>query len=115
MIRLLCLLLIFTSAPLFASESTDADPFEEWNRVIFSFNQKADQYVLKPVAKGYQAVTPAPVRKSVSNFLNNLGEPITMINSVFQAKPGKAVRSMTRFVFNTTFGIFGIFDVAGAM
>ena len=82
---------------------------------MFSFNQKADRYVLKPVAEGYQAVTPAPVRKGVSNFFNNLGEPITAVNSVLQAKPGAAARSLTRFVFNTTFGLLGLFDVAGAM
>lgn len=115
MLRASVALLLFIWFPLSASGSDDGDPFEGWNRAMFSFNQKADQYVLKPVAKGYQAVTPAPLRKGVSNFFNNLGEPVTMVNSLFQAKPGKAVRSMTRFIFNTTFGIFGIFDVAGAM
>ncbi len=115
MIRAICLFVAVFCTPLIGYAETEGDPFEGWNRAMFSFNQKADKYVLKPVAEGYQAVTPAPVRKGVSNFFNNLGEPITAVNSVFQAKPGKAARSLTRFVFNTTFGLLGIFDVAGAM
>ena len=70
---------------------------------------------MKPVAESYEAVTPAPLRQGVSNFFNNLGEPVTVVNAALQAKPSKAVRSLTRFVFNTTFGLFGLFDVAGAM
>ena len=115
MIRAICYVIALLWMPLVAHAETENDPFEGWNRAMFSFNQKADKYVLKPVAEGYQAITPAPVRKGVSNFFNNLGEPITAVNSVLQAKPGKAARSLTRFVFNTTFGLLGIFDVAGAM
>lgn len=73
-----------------AMAEAENDPFEGWNRAMFSFNQKADKYVLKPVAEGYQAVTPAPVRKGVSNFFNNLGEPITAANSVL--RPSQARR-----------------------
>jgi len=113
--RAIYLVIALFGMPALAMAEAENDPFEGWNRAMFSFNQKADKYVLKPVAEGYQAVTPAPVRKGVSNFFNNLGEPITAANSVLQAKPGKAARSLTRFVFNTTFGLFGIFDVAGAM
>jgi phospholipid-binding lipoprotein MlaA len=115
MIRAICCVIALLWVPLVAHAETENDPFEGWNRAMFSFNQKADKYVLKPLAEGYQAITPAPVRKGVSNFFNNLGEPITAVNSVLQAKPGKAARSLTRFVFNTTFGLLGIFDVAGAM
>ena len=105
--------LLFSSGLAFGE--TETDPFESWNRAMFAFNQKADSYVLSPVAKGYRAITPKPVRTGVSNFFNNLGEPITAVNSVLQAKPGKAVRSLTRFIFNSTIGLFGLFDVAGAM
>ena len=115
MIRAICCVIALLWLPLVAHAEPENDPFEGWNRAMFSFNQKADKYVLKPVAEGYQAITPAPVRKGVSNFFNNLGEPITAVSSVLQAKPGKAARSLTRFVFNTTFGLLGIFDVAGAM
>ena len=115
MIRSLCVVITLLCVPLIARAETEGDPLEGWNRAVFSFNQKADEYVLTPVAKGYRTVTPVPVRKGVSNFFNNLGEPITAVNSALQAKPGKAVRSLTRFLFNTTFGLFGLFDVAGVM
>ena len=96
MIRSLCVVITLLCVPLIARAETEGDPLEGWNRAVFSFNQKADEYVLTPVAKGYRTVTPAPVRKGVSNFFNNLGEPITAVNSALQAKPGKAVRSLTR-------------------
>lgn len=114
--------LIFASVLVFgstawASNAVDDpnDPFEGWNRAIFSFNEKADRYVLKPVAEGYDAVTPAPVQTGIRNFFSNLGEPITMVNALLQGKPGKAARSLTRFVFNSTIGIYGLIDVAGGM
>ena len=92
-----------------------ADPFESWNRSIFEFNERADRYVLKPVAQGYDAITPEPVQQGVRNFFNNLGEPVTVINALLQGKPEKAARSLTRFVFNSTIGLYGLFDVAGGM
>mgnify|MGYP001076640198 CR=1 FL=1 len=109
----LLLVVWITPVALFADEAND--PFEDWNRAIFSFNEKADRYVLKPVAEGYDAVTPAPVQAGIRNFFNNLGEPITMVNALFQGKPGKAARSLTRFVFNSTIGLYGLIDVAGGM
>jgi phospholipid-binding lipoprotein MlaA len=115
MMRAMYLVIALFGLPALAMAEVETDPFEGWNRAMFSFNQNADKYVLKPVAEGYQAVTPGPVRKGVSNFFNNLEEPITAANSVLQGKPGKAARSLTRFVFNTTFGLLGVFDVAGAM
>ncbi|MDP5325345.1 MAG: VacJ family lipoprotein [Litorivicinaceae bacterium] len=92
-----------------------ADPFESWNRSIFEFNERADRYVLKPVAQGYDAITPEPVQQGVRNFFNNLGEPVTVVNALLQGKPEKAARSLTRFVFNSTIGLYGLFDVAGGM
>lgn len=115
MIRVICLIIVLFYMPAFAEDGIEEDRFEAWNRVIFSFNLKADRYVLKPAAESYEAVTPAFFRTGISNFFGNLGEPITLVNSALQAKPDKAVRSLTRFIFNTTFGLLGVFDVAGAM
>ena len=115
MIRIICVIIILFCAPVFGETATVNDRFEGWNRAVFSFNVRADTYFLKPVAESYEAVTPALIRKGLGNFFNNLGEPNTIVNSALQAKPDKAVRSLTRFIFNTTFGVFGLFDVAGAM
>ena len=91
------------------------DPLEGFNRAMFTFNDKMDRYILKPVAKGYRAVTPKPVRRGISNFFSNLREPMAILNNLLQGKPADAVSDLSRFVFNTTFGIFGLFDVASKM
>jgi phospholipid-binding lipoprotein MlaA len=108
-------LVLALMAPVVSAAADVNDPFEDWNRAVFSFNEKADRYVLKPVAEGYDRVTPKPVQTGIRNFFNNLGEPITMVNALLQAKPGKAARSLTRFVFNSTIGLYGLIDVAGGM
>lgn len=114
LVSIFCLTLLL-GAPTFANSDPDTDPFEDWNRAMFAFNERADRYVIKPLAEGYEAVTPAPVEKGIRNFFNNLGEPVTMINAMLQGKPSKAARSLTRFVFNSTIGIYGLIDVAGGM
>ena len=92
-----------------------ADPLEPINRAIYQFNDKVDELVLKPVAEGYQRVTPAPVQRSVHNFFQNLEEPIVIVNSALQGKFHQAASDSARFFFNTTFGIGGLFDVATSM
>lgn len=91
------------------------DPWENWNRKVFKFNDGLDRWALRPVAIGYQKVTPKPVRKSVSNVFNNLGEPKNLVNNLLQAKFRDAGVDTARFMFNTTFGVLGIFDVATKM
>ncbi|MDP3739697.1 MAG: VacJ family lipoprotein [Hyphomonadaceae bacterium] len=91
------------------------DPYEDFNRSMFSFNDGLDKAVLEPVAKGYRTVTNEPIRGGVSNFIDNLGEPVTFANEVLQGKVGNAAGTVGRFVLNTTIGIVGIFDPAGAM
>lgn len=91
------------------------DPFEDWNRGVYAFNDGVDRAVLEPVAKGYRAVTNEPVRQGVSNFLSNLGQPVVFANTVLQGKPFAAFDTVTRFALNTTVGIGGIFDPATAL
>ena len=91
------------------------DPLEPINRAIFGFNEVIDDTVLEPVANGYRAITPDPVEDSVSNFFNNLGEINTIVNSTLQMKLDKTISSTSRFVINSTVGIFGLFDVASSL
>lgn len=88
------------------------DPLEGFNRSMYTFNDKLDVYVLKPVAKGYRAVLPGPVRTGVSNFFSNLHDPVIMLNDLLQGKVVDAISDFWRFVANTTVGIYGLFDVA---
>jgi len=91
------------------------DPFETTNRRIYKFNYYVDQYVLIPVTNRYEEVTPGPVQTGVSNFLSNLGEITTFINTGLQLKPKAAGVTVGRFVINTTLGVLGLVDVASGM
>ena len=93
-------------------DANRADPLEPFNRTIFSFNDKVDQAVIKPVASGYRAVTPKLVRIGVTNFFGNITDVWSTVNNVLQGKPQAAGESLFRVTTNTVFGIFGIFDVA---
>lgn len=88
------------------------DPLEKMNRAVFSFNETLDNYLLTPVARGYKAVMPDFAEKGVSNFFDNLFTPTVIINQVLQGKPQEALHSTTRFAFNSTIGLLGLFDVA---
>jgi len=70
---------------------------------------------LKPVAKGYQKITPQWMRTGVTNFFSNLGEPWTVVNELLQGKPKFMGQQTGRFLINTTLGIGGLFDVAAKM
>lgn len=90
----------------------DIDPIEPVNRVFFNVNEKLDKYLMKPVAQGYQKVTPKPVRKSVTNFFDNLFYPNVILNDFLQAKFTQGFRDLARLFVNTTIGIGGLFDRA---
>lgn len=91
------------------------DPWEPMNRAVFRFNDTVDRWALKPVAKGYRAVTPDVVENGVHNVFRNLGEVRNLANNVLQFKMHDAGVDTARFFFNTTFGLLGFFDVATKM
>lgn len=89
-----------------------ADPLEPVNRAVFTFNMKADKYVLKPVAVAYIDVVPYRVRAHVTYFFDNLNYPKTIINDALQAKFKRSAADTGRFLLNSTAGFAGFFDVA---
>lgn len=91
---------------------TQDDPLEGLNRVVFGFNYVVDRLILEPSARIYRAVIPRPVRKGVSNVLNNLATPVTLANDVLQGNPEAAANTVKRFMVNSTLGLGGIFDHA---
>lgn len=91
------------------------DPLEKYNRAVYKFNDGFDKALLKPIARGYRKIVPSPVRRSVGNFFRNLLEPTTIINDLLQGKFSQAVTDTLRLVYNTSFGILGLFDVATAI
>ncbi len=94
------------------NEYEDIDPWEGFNRSIYSFNETMDEYLLRPVAVGYKKITPLIIDKGITNFFGNIGDVISISNSLFQAKGGQAAELTTRVMFNTTFGLLGFFDVS---
>jgi len=91
------------------------DPFESFNRSMFAFNEGADKYVIKPVAKGYNFIMPDIASKGVSNFFSNVDDIVVFFNQLLQFKFAAAVATSARFVFNSTFGLLGLIDVATEM
>lgn len=117
--RIACaLVLVILSAFHCVAVSADSgggdsrDPWEGFNRVVFSFNDSADKYVLQPVARGYRKITPTFIDQSLANFFNNLGEIKNVGNNALQGGGSDMLISGGRFVINTTVGVLGIFDVA---
>jgi phospholipid-binding lipoprotein MlaA len=96
--------------------SPDArDPWEGLNRATFEFNDGLDRAVIRPVAEGYRFVMPTPARDAVTNFFANLKDPWIAINQLLQGKPRLAIDDLGRFVWNSTFGLLGLIDVASDM
>jgi phospholipid-binding lipoprotein MlaA len=93
-------------------EVTIADPIEPLNRAVFLFNDKFYFWAFKPVARGYNAIVPEPVRISVRNFFRNVGMPIRFVNSLLQGKFKGAGTELARFGINTTIGVAGFLDMA---
>jgi phospholipid-binding lipoprotein MlaA len=91
------------------------DPIETPNRFIFSINRAVDIMAIRPIAVIYRDWVPEKAQKSVRNLLDNLGEPVTAINEVFQGDPSRAATTMARFLVNSTLGVAGLFDVAAML
>lgn len=88
------------------------DPLEPVNRVFFAFNDKLYFWVLKPVKQGYTAVVPYDFRFVIGNFFDNLSSPVDFVNTLLQGRFADAGIVLSRFVINTTLGVFGFGDVA---
>jgi phospholipid-binding lipoprotein MlaA len=91
---------------------TEYDPWEGFNRAVFGFNRQVDRYVLKPVAKVWNAIVPELAQESLANAFDNIAMPRRFINNVFQLKFERAGREIGRFLINTSMGVLGFFDAA---
>lgn len=91
------------------------DPFEPFNRSMYQINDALDKAVVKPVAQGYDAVVPPPLKMMISNFFSNLNDVTVAINNLLQFKVVDAISDGGRVAVNTTVGLFGVADVASAV
>ncbi|HUS23595.1 MAG TPA: VacJ family lipoprotein [Candidatus Binatia bacterium] len=106
--------LLMASACAHTPADDPSDPLEAVNRKVYVFNETADRYLLRPVAKGYDKAMPGFARTGVSNFFDNLFYPRTIVNDLLQGKLQQFGEDLARFVVNSTFGVAGLFDVAAA-
>jgi phospholipid-binding lipoprotein MlaA len=91
------------------------DPLEPVNRGFYSFNSTFDHYLFKPIAKGYDAVVPNPVKTGVSNVFQNAADAQSVVSDALQLKGQKLGEDLGRVILNTTIGLGGIFDLATPM
>lgn len=105
--------LAISAAPAFA-QSANIDPYEGFNRGSFAFTEAADKAIIGPVARTYLKA-PKPARDGVHNVLENLNEPLNVLNQLLQLRVGRAIHDTGRFAINTTVGIGGLFDNANRM
>ena len=89
------------------------DPFENFNRKVFAFNEALDKNIALPAVKSYRRFVPKILRDSVHNFVNNIEAPFSVINSLLQGDGTNSMASFSSFLINTTLGVGGLFDVAG--
>lgn len=113
-VKKLCaaLLLAGSLAGCATTGGNPADPLERVNRAVFAFNDVTDKAVFTPLAKGYRAVLPGFLRTGISNFFSNLEDVWVSVNDVLQGKFQQGSEDFVRVIFNSTFGIAGIFDFA---
>jgi len=115
----LCGLVVMLSGGALSGCATTAsnphDPLERYNRAMFGFNEGVDQVIIRPVAKGYEAVMPQVARTGVSNVFSNVGDAWVSVNNLLQGKPVDAASDLGRFLVNSTLGLGGLIDWASDM
>lgn len=99
-------------APPVDPAAAPVDPYERFNRRVFAFNERLDRALVRPLAKGYERVTPRGFRTMVGNFLANVRLPLSAAHALLQGKPRVAGRNLRRFGINSTVGLLGLFDPA---
>ena len=88
------------------------DPIETFNRRMYLFNAKFDEYVFLPVVEGYEAVMPDFFEDRISDFFSNIADIRNLMNAILQLNGETSLKVFTRFLVNSTFGLGGFFDHA---
>jgi phospholipid-binding lipoprotein MlaA len=114
-LRATTLLLVLLAAGCATPMPRKDDPYENFNRKMYAFNDFADHVAIRPVAVGYRKITNETSRRLISNFFANIESPITIANDLLQANPKEGFKATSRFAINTTIGVLGLFDPASEM
>jgi len=89
------------------------DPFEGWNRAMFKFNDALDRAFFRPVARGYEGITPDIVEEGIGNFFSNLADVPSAANNLLQGDINGMFSDLSRVLINSTAGLLGFIDFAG--
>ena len=111
----ICLALNAGACSRLGSKGDPRDPFEGFNRSVYSFNEAMDKSIMNRISKFYQSITPDFVDQGVTNFFNNINDVIVIVNDVLQLKLTQAFSDIIRLVYNSTLGIGGLFEVSTEM
>ncbi|MBR2274028.1 MAG: VacJ family lipoprotein [Alphaproteobacteria bacterium] len=105
-------LCVFFVAGCASSSQTEATALENYNRTMFNINNQLEKVIIRPVAKGYRAITNEYMRQRLTNFFNNISEPVSAANHLLQGEWHNSAQNISRFMINTTIGGLGLYDVA---
>lgn len=106
---------LYLSACATVTAPDEKDPWESFNRSIYEFNDTFDVYLARPIAEAYKEYIPNAVQTGTSNFFSNLDDVLVFLNDLLQFKFEQAAKDLSRFVYNSTFGLLGLIDVATYM
>ena len=112
LISISALISISSCGPINTGNDKDIDPYKATNKEIFKLNQSLDKHIIKPIAQVYDYLIPDEMETRISMFFSNLGEISVVSNDLLQAKFYAAANDTTRFLINSSFGMFGLFDMA---
>ena len=112
---ILAFFFVFTGCAVSPELRDSLDPYEEQNRKVHEFNERVIENLIEPVTGAYVEATPPFVRDRITDFFENIDDVKSGLNNILQENFSKALNDFGRFIFNTTFGIFGLFDVATPM
>ncbi len=101
-----------TTATSGTAKTSEVDPYEDFNRNMFSFNKALDDYVANPIVDAYSWVTPSFVQTGIGNFFSNLKDVNVVLNDLMQAKFMQGGEDFGRFLLNSSIGLGGLFDIA---
>ena len=102
---------LFATGP----DPAERDAIEGSNRFCFGFNEAFYEYLADPIARGFAWLVPAPGRRALHRFFENLESPALLISDVLQLAPLDASKTTARFAINSTVGLVGLFDPAEAL
>ena len=113
--RGLALLLALLAGGCATTNGDPRDPLEGLNRGVYRFNDAFDSAIMRPVASAYRDWVHDEIRGRVRNFFSNLADPMIGVHNLLQGKFEDGFTDAVRFVFNSTFGLFGLHDIASSM